>query len=77
MIIKVPNGFVTMPDVIDAVCPSCGYETPYEKFDKRLHDDRFDDACIYIICKGCRQKLGVSSDYKGNTVCWLKKTETP
>ena len=68
--IEIKNGFITMPDVIDAECPSCKTIMTYNSFADKLSIDP-----VYKVCKSCRQKIGISVDYKGNTVTWLKKEE--
>lgn len=57
----------------DFKCPSCGKEHTNEDWCKKL--DRSKKGVIYMKCKGCGNKLGISTDYKGDVVVWLKSEE--
>jgi len=52
----------------DFNCPKCGClhteDDYYNQLDKSKH------GLIYKKCKGCKTKLGISSDYKSNVVVW-------
>jgi len=73
MILYMNGCCITIPDTIDATCPNCNHVREYETFEKRLCNSK--NGVIYIKCQSCKSMLGVSSDYKGNTVTWLKKSE--
>lgn len=69
--ILIPNGILCLADV-DFKCPSCEY--PYsEDFSDRMNKSKYGN--IYIKCKGCRKKLGVTSDMAGKMQVWLKSEE--
>jgi hypothetical protein len=53
----IPNGFITIPDQVDSTCPHCGNVIPYNEKMVR-----------YKTCKKCGEKIGITSDYKGNTI---------
>lgn len=54
-------------------CPKC--ECPHSE------DDYYDRICkskhglIYKQCKGCKSKLGITTDIRGDVVVWLKENE--
>lgn len=68
--VRIKDGFLTIADT-DAFCPNCKNKIQYRK--KDLTD--YDDTYVYKICKGCRKKVGISTDYMGDIVTWLKTEE--
>lgn len=70
--IRVPNGFATLVDV-DFNCPAC--TCPHEESDYYEQLAKSKTGLIYKKCKGCKNKLGITSDIKGDVVVWLKDEE--
>lgn len=71
-LVFVPHGMITIPEV-DFTCPECGHSYGEQDWYKKL--DKAPTAHIYIICKGCKKKIGVSTDFKGDVQIWMKHTE--
>jgi len=65
-------GFMCMVET-DFKCPKCGYlhheKDYYPKMQKK------GDDLVYIKCKGCKTKLGVAPDFKGDIHVWIKDEE--
>jgi hypothetical protein len=59
----------------DFNCPECGHKHTEDDYYERLRDSK--RFLIYQQCKNkmCREKLGISSDIKGDVVVWLKREE--
>jgi len=58
----------------DFECPRCGYEYQESDYMQRLENSH--NGFIYKTCKGCKEKLGISSNIRGDVVVWLKSEET-
>jgi uncharacterized Zn finger protein len=71
--IKIPNGILCMSKV-DFECPSCGFPYYEEDYYTRLVRNKY--PITYLTCKRCKNKIGISSDIKGDVVVWLKENET-
>ncbi len=66
------QAIITLVDV-DFKCPKC--ECPHNEddyYDRLYKAKKF---YIYKNCKGCKTKLGISTDIKGDVVVWLKEEE--
>lgn len=70
--IHLPNGFLTL-STTSISCPKCGQGYDESDYYRRL--DNSASGMIYMKCKGCGSMLGVTANYKGDVVCWLKKDE--
>ena len=70
--IQIPDGILSMVEV-DFKCPKC--ECPHSESDyyDRLYKSKH--GLIYKQCKGCKTKLGITTDFKGDVVIWLKEDE--
>lgn len=70
--VRVPKGIVSMVDV-DFQCPKCscphGEDDWYERYAKSK------TGFIYKQCKGCKTKLGITTDIRGDVRVWLKEDE--
>jgi hypothetical protein len=57
----------------DFTCPKC--ECPHVENDywEKMHKSK--TGLIYMNCKGCKTRLGITGDMKGDTVVWLKEDE--
>ncbi len=68
----VPKGIVTL-NYVDFKCPKC--ECPHEEDDyyKKLYKSK--NCLIYIKCKECKTKLGVTCDILGDVKVWIKAEE--
>jgi len=58
----------------DFECPLCGYKYTEDDYYKRLYHSKH--GFIYKTCKGCKTKLGISSNIIGDVVVWLKSEES-
>lgn len=70
--IPIPGGIISLVDV-DFKCPACGKEHTEKDYFKRMQASK--NGLIYMKCRGCKEKLGISSDMRGDVVVWLKKEE--
>ena len=70
--IKIPNGIISMVDV-DFKCPKCKCLHCEEDYYDRLY--KSEQGLIYKQCKGCKAKLGITTDMRGDVVIWLKEDE--
>jgi len=70
--IIIPNGILSMVD-LDFKCPKC--ECPHSESDymQRLLNSK--TGLIYKRCKGCKVKLGITTDIRGDVRVWLKEDE--
>jgi len=71
--IIIPNGILSICDT-DFKCPKC--ECPHSESDylDRLLNSK--KSLIYKKCKGCKTKLGITSDMRGDVQVWLKEEES-
>lgn len=67
------NAIITLADV-DFKCPKC--ECPHSEDDWWSKYEKAKDHFFYMKCKGCKTKIGVTTDIKGDVVVWLKEEET-
>lgn len=70
--IKIKGGILSMC-YTDFDCPQCGYHYRETDYYNRL--DKSKKFVIYMTCKNCKTKLGVTSDFMGDIQVWLKKDE--
>jgi len=54
-------------------CPKCKCEHSGEDYDAKLQKSK--KSFIYIKCKGCKTKIGVTTDMMGDVQIWLKDEE--
>jgi len=54
-------------------CPKC--ECPHKEEDYYEKLSKSKTFVSYQKCKGCKTKLGISSDIMGDVVVWLKEDE--
>ena len=68
--IKIQNGIICLVKT-EFTCPVCGHlhteKDYYNKLKKKF--------VIYQGCKGCKTKLGITTDMKGDVQVWLKSKE--
>ena len=69
---KIGNGFVDFSYSFFK-CPSCKHEHLENDYIKKLEKSK--NYLTYINCKGCKKKLGVTVNYMGDVVVWLKSEE--
>lgn len=71
--IRIPNGILSMCNV-DFKCPKC--ECPHTESDyyNRLYNSK--KGLIYKQCNGCKTKLGITTDIRGDVRVWLKESES-
>ena len=70
--IRMNNAIITLADT-EFKCPKC--ECPHSEddyYNKLYKSKKF---YIYQNCKGCKTKLGISNNMKGDVVVWLKEEE--
>ena len=70
--IKIPNGIISMVDV-DFNCPKCECPHSEEDWYDTLYKSK--NFLIYKQCKGCKTKLGITTDMRGDVQVWLKEDE--
>jgi hypothetical protein len=71
-LIRIPNGIITMADA-DFNCPKCECEHTEDDYYARLNKSK--RGLIYKQCKGCKTKLGITADMRGDVRVWLKEDE--
>jgi len=69
---KTENGFLDFSNT-DFQCPSCKHEHIEDDYIKKL--EKSQHYLVYINCKGCKKKLGLTINYMGDVVVWLKSEE--
>jgi hypothetical protein len=70
--LRIPGGYLSMVEV-DFKCPKC--ECPHGESDYYKQLRNSPKSLIYKSCKGCKTKLGITLDMKGDVVVWLKENE--
>lgn len=70
--IAIPNGILTISDT-DFNCPKCECPHTEDDYYNQLHKSK--DGLIYKKCKGCKTKLGITSDIRGDIQVWVKDEE--
>jgi transposase-like protein len=68
----VPNGIITMA-ITDFDCPKC--TCPHDESDYYEKMRKSTNGFIYISCKGCKRKIGITTDIRGDTRVWMKEDE--
>jgi hypothetical protein len=68
----IPGGFISLVNV-DFKCPSCQEAYTEDWYYKALYNSKH--GVIYKTCRRCGERLGISSDIRGDTVVWLKTNE--
>ena len=58
---------------VDFKCPKCNFQYYEKDYYKQLHNSR--KFLIYKKCKGCDNKIGITTDYTGNVKIWIKENE--
>ena len=58
----------------DFKCPKC--DCPHSENDWLPRYENSKKGLIYRSCKGCKTKLGITTDIKGDVRVWLKEDET-
>ncbi len=71
--VRVPNGIITMCET-DFNCPICQCLHTEEDYDKAMK--RSSSGSIYKNCKGCKRKIGVAIDFKGDIHVWEPEDKT-
>lgn len=66
------NAIVTFVKV-DFKCPKC--ECTHKEEDWYPKYAKSENGLIYKSCKGCKTKLGITTDIKGDVQVWLKEDE--
>lgn len=66
------GAIITLCDT-DFTCPECGHLHTEDDYYERLR--KSNRGLIYQQCKGCKTKLGITYDCKGDTVVWTKDSE--
>jgi len=69
---RMANAIITLVDV-DFECPKC--QCPHSEKDWFERFSKSKTGLIYISCTGCKAKLGVTTDIRGDVRVWLKETE--
>ncbi len=54
-------------------CPKCQCLHEEQDYMNRLSKSK---GMIYKSCKGCKNKIGITTDIKGNVKVWLKEDES-
>ena len=70
--IPIRNGIITM-NTTDIKCPKCGEQHTYDDYGKQL--EKSEKGLIYKFCKGCKIKMGITTNMEGDAVVWLKNDE--
>ena len=70
--VKIPNGIITFVDV-DFKCPKCECPHTEDDYYDKLYNSKH--GLIYKKCKGCKTKLGITTNIKSDVVVWLKDEE--
>jgi hypothetical protein len=71
--IAIPNGILSMCyDEFD--CPACTCHHTGKDYEDRLFKSK--RGLIYKKCKGCKTKLGITTDYKGDVHVWVKNNDS-
>lgn len=70
--VKIPNGIITFVES-DFNCPKCECPHTEDDYYQKLYNSKH--GLIYKNCKGCKTKLGIISNIKGDVVVWLKEEE--
>ena len=71
-LIKNLKGILSIIDV-DFKCPKC--ECPHSETDYFDMLRKSKQGLIYKQCKGCKTKLGITTNMQGEVKVWLKKDE--
>jgi hypothetical protein len=58
---------------VDFKCPKCECPHSEQDYHDRLH--KSNRGLIYKQCKGCKTKLGITADMRGDVQVWLKEDE--
>jgi len=66
------SGILCMSET-DFKCPKCGCPYHEEDYYSQLYKSK--RGLIYKSCKGCKTKLGITTDIRGDVRVWLKEEE--
>lgn len=67
------NGAIITLAKTEIDCPNCKKVYNEDFYYNQLQ--KSDKGFIYKYCKGCNEKIGISLNIMGDSVCWLKKDE--
>ena len=70
--IQIDNAIITLCET-DFKCPKCDYVYHEEDYYSQL--DKSKRGLIYKHCKGCKTKIGITTDIRGDVRVWLKNEE--
>ena len=70
--IRVPNGILSLVET-DFNCPKCECLHLEEDYSKQM--EKSNTGVVYKICKGCKSKIGIAIDMRGDVKVWLKTYE--
>jgi Pyruvate/2-oxoacid:ferredoxin oxidoreductase delta subunit len=66
------GAIVSLSDV-DFKCPNCQEKYGPDFYEKQLQEST--KGLIYKKCKGCKEKIGITTDIRGDVRVWMKKEE--
>jgi len=69
---RIGGAIVTFVEV-DFNCPKCNYGYTEKDYSEGLYNSK--RGLIYKSCKGCKTKLGITTDMLGDVHVWLKEDE--
>lgn len=67
------NGAIITLAKTDIQCPECKTIYFEDFFYKQMM--KSSSGLIYKKCKQCNEKIGITTNMMGDSVCWLKKNE--
>lgn len=70
--IIIPNGILSICNT-DFKCPKC--KCLHKEADWYPKYYKSKNGLIYKSCKGCKTKLGITTDIRGDVRVWLKEEE--
>lgn len=70
--VRVPNGIISLVET-EFNCPNCTCH--HEEDDWYGKYRKAAGHVLYMNCKGCKTKLGITLDMRSDVVVWLKEEE--
>ena len=70
--IRVPNGIISLIET-EFNCPQCTCFHNENFYSEKM--SKSENGIIYKNCKGCKIRLGITFDLRGDVRVWLKKDE--
>lgn len=61
--------FLNIP-ITDFKCPNCDHQYSAGFYLDQL--EKNNEGQIYKVCRYCRKKIGITTDYMGNVAVWMK-----